>query len=47
MSNSATTVAHEGIDPQAGAVPAWRVSRLIGLGLAQPVAEVTAAGSNG
>lgn len=44
MSNSATAVPHEDIDPETGAVHAWRVSRLIELGLAQPVAEVVADG---
>jgi hypothetical protein len=42
MSNSAPAVAHEDIDPETGAVHAWRVSRLVGLGLALPVAEVVA-----
>lgn len=42
MSNAAKTVAHEGIDPETGAVHAWRVSRLTRLGLARPVAEVIA-----
>ena len=42
MSNSATAVPHGDTDPETGAVHAWRVRRLIGLGLAQPVAEVVA-----
>lgn len=42
MSNTATAVAHEVIDPESAAVHAWRVSRLTGLGLAVPVAEVVA-----
>jgi hypothetical protein len=42
MSNSATAVPYEDIDPETGAVHAWRVSRLMGLGLAEPVAEVVA-----
>jgi hypothetical protein len=41
-SNTAATSSHENIDPHAGAVHAWRVSRLARLGLAWPVAEAVA-----
>jgi hypothetical protein len=34
--------AHEAISREAGAVHAWRVSRLMHLGLAQPMAEAVA-----
>jgi hypothetical protein len=36
------TIQSENIDPEAGAVHAWRVSRLAGLGVARPVAEAIA-----
>lgn len=42
MSNAATAMSPEDIDPETGAVHAWRVRRLTGLGLAWPVAEVVA-----
>jgi hypothetical protein len=40
--SSTATVPSENIDPEAGAVHAWRVSRLAGLGVAWPVAEAIA-----
>jgi hypothetical protein len=42
MRNAAQTASPENIDPESGAVHAWRVSRLAGLGLARPVAEAIA-----
>ena len=42
MSDTATAAPREDIDGEAGAVHAWRVSRLTGLGLAWPVAEAVA-----
>ncbi len=42
MSNAATAARLEDIDGEDGAVHAWRVSRLTGLGLAWPVAEAVA-----
>lgn len=42
MSNTAAAVPHEDIDGETAAVHAWRVSRLTGLGLAWPVAEMVA-----
>jgi hypothetical protein len=41
-SDTAVTASHEAIDQRAGAVHAWRVSRLTCLGLAWPVAEAVA-----
>ena len=42
MQSATTTASHEDIDPETGAVHAWRVARLAGLGLAAPVAEALA-----
>ena len=42
MSNTAPAVQPEQIDDETGAVHAWRVRRLTGLGLAWPVAEMVA-----
>jgi hypothetical protein len=41
-SNAVIAAAHESISREAGAVHAWRVSRLTRLGLAQPMAEAVA-----
>jgi hypothetical protein len=42
MSKIVAAGPHEEIDPEAGAVHAWRVSRLTQLGLAMPIAEAVA-----
>jgi hypothetical protein len=42
MSKSSQAVSPEDIDPEAGAVHNWRVSRLTRLGLARPLAELVA-----
>jgi hypothetical protein len=42
MWTAAQTESPENIDPESGAVHAWRVSRLAALGLARPVAEAIA-----
>lgn len=42
MSYTPTAAPQQAIDPEAGAVHAWRVSRLMQLGLAQPEAETIA-----
>ena len=41
-SNTAAAASPETIDQRAGAVHAWRVSQLVRLGLAWPVAEAVA-----
>ena len=42
MSSMTSAVPREDIDAETGAVHAWRVRRLTGLGLAWPVAEMVA-----